>query len=101
MDQYLSIASDVKLGKDVKFHKFVNLYGCVIGDHTHIASGARLAGNVVVGSGVHVGLGAVVREGIRIGDHAVVGAGAVVIDDVLAHAVVVGVPARELKRVIS
>jgi hypothetical protein len=28
---YLSIADDVKLGKDVKLAKFINLYGCFIG----------------------------------------------------------------------
>ena len=30
------IAPSVKLGKDVKFSKFINLYGCEIGDETKI-----------------------------------------------------------------
>ena len=32
MDPYLAIAPDVKLGTDVKLARFINLYGCEIGD---------------------------------------------------------------------
>ena len=35
---YVSIAPDVKLGKDVKLAKFVNLYGCEVGDETKIGA---------------------------------------------------------------
>lgn len=73
-------------------------HGCVIGAHAHIASGARLGGDVMVGEGAHIGIGAVVVQGIRIGRNTVVGAGAVVLEDVDDDRVVVGVPARELRR---
>ena len=59
-------------------------YDCVVGDHVHIATGARLANTETVGTGAHVGVGATVRQGITIGESAVVGAGAVVIRDVPA-----------------
>ena len=32
MNDFLCVAPDVKLGKDVKLSKFINLYGCEIGD---------------------------------------------------------------------
>ena len=32
MNSHNCIADDVKLGKDVKLSKFINLYGCEIGD---------------------------------------------------------------------
>jgi sugar O-acyltransferase (sialic acid O-acetyltransferase NeuD family) len=73
-------------------------HDCVIGDHVHIATGTRLASTVHVGEGTHIGLGASVRQCIRIGRNAIVGAGAVVVDDVPDNVVVVGVPARILKR---
>lgn len=73
-------------------------HDCVIGSHGHIATGARLAGGVTVADGVHIGLGASVIEGVSIGRGAIVGAGAVVLHDVPAGAVVVGVPARPLRR---
>ncbi|MBI4596926.1 MAG: acetyltransferase [Candidatus Omnitrophica bacterium] len=71
---------------------------CVIEDHAHVASGAVLASAVRVGRGAHVGAGATVRQGLSIGEAAIVGAGAVVVKPVEAGTVVVGVPARELKR---
>ena len=71
----------------------------MIGTGTHVCPGARLAGRVTVESGAFVGIGATVIQSVRIGYEAVVGAGAVVISDVSPLSTVVGVPARELKRV--
>jgi len=73
-------------------------HDCVIGDHVHIATGARLASTVHVGEGSHIGLGASIRQCIHIGRNAIVGAGAVVVDDVPDNVIVVGVPARILRR---
>ena len=53
---------------------------------------------VVIGDGSDVGVGAVILPGVRIGVGAQVGAGAVVAEDVADYAVVVGVPAREIRR---
>ena len=38
MNEFVSIAPTVKLGKDVKLSKFINLYGCEIGDETKIGA---------------------------------------------------------------
>ena len=73
-------------------------HDCIVGDHAHIATGARLASTVRVGQGAHIGAGATVRQSITIGEGAIVGAGAVVVKDVDPWTVVVGVPARVLKR---
>ncbi|EGB15116.1 sugar O-acyltransferase, sialic acid O-acetyltransferase NeuD family [Pseudodesulfovibrio mercurii] len=69
-------------------------HDCRIGDHAHVAPGAKLAGAVRIGAGVLVGLGAAVLPGVSLGDGAVAGAGAVVLGDVPAGSTVVGVPAR-------
>jgi len=74
-------------------------HDCIIGDHIHIATGARLASTVHVDGGAHIGIGASVRQCIHIGRNAIVGAGAVVVGDVPNNVVVVGVPARSLKKV--
>jgi len=71
-------------------------HDCQIGDHAFIGPGALLSGGVRVGVAAFVGIGAVIRQGVTIGSNAVVGAGAVVIRDVLAGAIVAGVPARPL-----
>lgn len=73
-------------------------HDCLVGDHVHLATGATLAATVRVGTGAHVGAGATVRQGLTIGEGAIVGAGAVVVADVAPGVIVVGVPARELRR---
>jgi sugar O-acyltransferase (sialic acid O-acetyltransferase NeuD family) len=73
-------------------------HDCILEDHCHIAPGAQLGSTVLVGEGAHIGIGASVRQGIRIGQNAIVGAGAVVVSDVPENTVVVGVPARLLRR---
>lgn len=73
-------------------------HDCRLAPFCHVASGARLGGDVVVGECAHVGLGATVLQGRRIGSMATVGGGATVIDAVDAETTVVGVPARRVDR---
>jgi phosphonate metabolism protein (transferase hexapeptide repeat family) len=58
----------------------------------------RRADRVVVGHDVWIGHGAIVLPGVTVGLGAVVGAGAVVTKDVEPYTIVVGVPARPLRR---
>ena len=54
---------------------------------------------VTIGDHVMIGANAVVLEGTTVGEGAVIAAGAVVINDVPAHTVVAGVPAKVIKQV--
>jgi acetyltransferase-like isoleucine patch superfamily enzyme len=156
-DQYVCVAADVKLGKDVKLSKFINLYGCEVGDetkigafveiqknaavgrrckissHTFICEGVTIEDHVFVGHGVmfvndsfprattangelqtasdwvvektlvkkgaSIGSGATVLSNVTIGERAIVGAGAVVTRDVPPDVIVVGSPARVLRKI--
>jgi acetyltransferase-like isoleucine patch superfamily enzyme len=61
----------------------------------------RSRGDVEIGNDVWIGRGARVRSGVTIGDGAVIGAYSVVTRDVRPYAVVVGAPAREVRRRFS
>jgi len=45
VNEYLCIAPDVRLGKGVKLAKFINLYGCDIGDETKVGAFVEIQKN--------------------------------------------------------
>jgi acetyltransferase-like isoleucine patch superfamily enzyme len=53
---------------------------------------------VVIGKNVWIGSNAVILLGVKVGDHSVVGAGSTVVEDVPPYSVVVGNPAKVVKR---
>ena len=52
-----------------------------------------------IGKGVWIGSGAKILPGVSIGDNAIVGAGAVVTKDVEANTIVVGMPAKPVRKI--
>ena len=71
---------------------------CDIADGVHIMGGASLAGNVKIKSFASIGTNATILPNLSIGKNSVVGAGAVVTRNVSEGCVVVGVPARKIKK---
>jgi acetyltransferase-like isoleucine patch superfamily enzyme len=57
------------------------------------------AEGIVIEDDVWLGAGAIITDGVRVGKGAVVAAGAVVTQDVPAHTVVAGVPAKPIKTI--
>ncbi len=81
MDSYHSIAPDVKLGKDVKLSKFINLYGCEIGDETKIGAFVEIQKNAKVGKRCKISSHTFVCEGVTIEDNVFVGHGVTFVND--------------------
>jgi acetyltransferase-like isoleucine patch superfamily enzyme len=81
MDQYLCVAPDVKLGRDVKLSKFINLYGCEIGDETKIGAFVEIQRNAVVGKRCKISSHTFVCEGVVIEDNVFIGHGVTFIND--------------------
>lgn len=97
--QHVTVSANARVGAHVVvLPQTVISHDCVIGDHTCITGGVCLSGMVQVGRACYIGTNASVRNGVRIGDGSLVGMGSVVLDDVEADTVVVGNPARLLRR---
>jgi len=80
-DSYLCIAADVKLGKDVKLSKFINLYGCEIGDETKLGSFVEIQKNATVGKRCKISSHTFICEGVTIEDNVFIGHGVMFIND--------------------
>ena len=70
---YCRIAPDVKLGRNVIFHAFVNLYGCTIGDNSRIGTFVEIQKNANIGRNVKVSSHTFICEGVTIEDDVFIG----------------------------
>jgi acetyltransferase-like isoleucine patch superfamily enzyme len=83
---YLAIAPDVKLGEGVRLSKFINLYGCEIGDETKIGAFVEIQKNAKVGKRCKISSHTFVCEGVTIEDNVFVGHGVTFINDTFPRA---------------
>jgi acetyltransferase-like isoleucine patch superfamily enzyme len=86
MDSYVCITPDVKLGRDVKLSKFINLYGCEIGDETKIGAFVEIQKNATVGKRCKISSHTFVCEGVTIEDNVFIGHGVTFINDTYPRA---------------
>ena len=80
------IASDVKLGKDVKIYDFVNLYGCTIGDNTKIGHFVEIQKGARIGRNCKVSSHTFICEGVTIEDYVFIGHNVTFINDLFPRA---------------
>jgi acetyltransferase-like isoleucine patch superfamily enzyme len=81
MNAYLCISPDVKLGKGVKLTKFINLYGCEVGDNTRIGPFVEIQKNAKVGKKCKLSSHTFICAGVIIEDNVFVGHGVTFIND--------------------
>ncbi|MFZ0759338.1 MAG: acyltransferase [Candidatus Sulfotelmatobacter sp.] len=86
MNQYVCIAPDVKLGKDVKLSKFINLYGCEIGDECKIGAFVEIQKNASVGRRCKISSHTFICEGVTIEDNVFIGHSVTFINDTYPRA---------------
>ena len=90
MSDYVCIAPSVKLGKDVKLSKFINLYGCEIGDNTKIGAFVEIQKNASVGRCCKISSHTFICEGVEIEDDVFIGHGVTFINDTYPRATAAG-----------
>jgi len=81
VNEFCSITPDVKLGTGVKLSKFINLYGCEIGDETKIGAFVEIQKNAFVGKRCKISSHSFVCEGVTIEDNVFIGHGVTFIND--------------------
>src|SRR6266536_1161498 len=81
MDEFLCIAPDVKLGQGVKLSKFINLYGCQIGDETKVGAFVEIQKNASVGKRCKISSHTFICEGVTIEDNVFIGHGVMFTND--------------------
>jgi len=90
MNPYLCIAPDVKLGRDVKLSKFINLYGCEVGDESKIGAFVEIQKNASVGKRCKISSHTFICEGVTIEDNVFIGHGVTFINDSYPRATTAG-----------
>jgi len=87
---YQRIASDVKLGKNVKIFAFTNLYGCEVGDETKIGTFVEVQKNARIGKRCKISSHTFICEGVTIEDEVFLGHNVTFINDLYPRATAAG-----------
>ncbi len=80
-DYLRCIAPDVKLGTGVYLSKFINLYGCQIGDHCKVGAFAEIQKGVTIGNNTKICTNTLICSGVKIGSGCFIGNGTVFVND--------------------
>jgi acetyltransferase-like isoleucine patch superfamily enzyme len=86
MSTFNCIADDVKLGENVRLSKFINLYGCEIGDETKIGAFVEIQKNARIGRRCKVSSHTFICEGVTIEDDVFIGHGVMFTNDTYPRA---------------
>src|ERR1700752_4534980 len=75
------ISDDVRLGENVRLSKFINLYGCEIGDETKIGAFVEIQKNASIGKHCKIASHTFICEGVTIEDDVFIGHGVMFTND--------------------
>ena len=81
MNNFNCIADDVKLGANVRLSKFINLYGCEIGDETKIGAFVEIQKNAKIGRRCKISSHTFICEGVTVEDNVFIGHGVMFTND--------------------
>jgi acetyltransferase-like isoleucine patch superfamily enzyme len=90
VSDFLSIAEDVRLGANVRLSKFINLYGCEIGDESKIGAFVEIQKHARVGRRCKISSHTFICEGVIIEDNVFIGHGVTFVNDSYPRATAAG-----------
>ena len=80
-EDFIRVSADVRLGQNVKLSKFINLYGCSVGDNTKIGAFVEIQKNATVGNNCKISSHSFICEGVIVEDNVFIGHGVMFIND--------------------
>ena len=93
------ITVNVHVGKGCLINKHVVIgHDVNIGNYSVLSPNVTVGGNTNIGDKCYLGSGALIKNGITIGENSIIGMGAVVLKDVEPNSVMVGNPAKLLRK---
>jgi sugar O-acyltransferase (sialic acid O-acetyltransferase NeuD family) len=93
------VSNSVSIGKGViVYFNSIVTHDVSIGDFCEISPGAKLLGRCKIGEYTQIGANATILPNIIVGNNVIVGAGAVVTKDVPDNSLMVGIPAKIIKK---
>ena len=87
---YVAISADVKLGENVRLAKFINLYGCSIGENTKVGAFVEVQKNARIGKNCKISSHTFICEGVVVEDNVFIGHNVTFINDLYPRATVAG-----------
>ena len=90
METYQAISADVKLGENVRLGKFVNLYGCSIGENTKVGAFVEVQKNAHIGRDCKISSHSFICEGVVVEDDVFIGHNVTFINDLYPRATTAG-----------
>ena len=83
---YTVISEDVQLGENVKLSKFINLYGCSVGENSKIGAFVEIQKNAAIGKNCKISSHSFICEGVTIKDNVFVGHNVTFTNDIYPRA---------------
>jgi acetyltransferase-like isoleucine patch superfamily enzyme len=83
---YTVISEDVQLGENVKLSKFINLYGCSVGENSKIGAFVEIQKNAAIGKNCKISSHSFLCEGVTIEDNVFVGHNVTFTNDIYPRA---------------
>ena len=90
LNEHVCIAPDVKLGRNVKLSKFINMYGCTVGDDVKIGAFVEIQKNASIGNNCKISSHSFICEGVTIEDAVFIGHSVTFINDMYPRATAAG-----------
>lgn len=85
-ENFSAVSDDVKLGENVRLGKFINLYGCTIGDNSRVGAFVEIQKNAEIGKNCKISSHTFICEGVFIHDNVFIGHNVTFINDIYPRA---------------